>query len=126
MGRKTYESIGRPLEGRENIVLTRQKGFAPPGVRVAAGLEEALALACRLAQEHGAQEVMVIGGAEVFRAALARTGRIYLTRVQARPNGDTYFPDIGWDAWTETSRQPMPRQPADQYPADFIVLDRHR
>ncbi len=72
MGRKTYESIGKPLDGRDNIVVTRRTDFSPPGVHVAATIAEALALGRSLAGKRGVDEVMVIGGAEVFRAPVCR------------------------------------------------------
>jgi len=126
MGRKTYESIGRPLDGRDNIVITRQRGFSPPGVHFAATLAEALALGRSLAGGRGANEVMVIGGAEVFRAALPRTERIYLTLVRGRPKGDILLEPFDPQTWQETAREPMPQTAGDQFPADFIVLDRRR
>ena len=85
MGRKTYDSIGKPLDGRENIVVTRQAGFSRPGVHVASSVEQALALGQELAEGRGVDEVMVIGGAEVYRVALPRAERIYLTLVHAEP-----------------------------------------
>ncbi|MBO0741443.1 MAG: dihydrofolate reductase [Hyphomicrobiaceae bacterium] len=124
MGRKTYASIGKPLEGRDNIVLTRQADFHPPGVYVAAGVEEALALGQRLAAEHGMGEVMVIGGAGIFQRALERAQRIHLTRVHATPAGDARFDPPGPPVWRETQRTPMVQGPNDQFAADFIVLDR--
>ena len=123
MGRKTYDSIGKPLDGRDNIVLTRRTDFAPPGVHVVSTPEAAVALARQLALQRGADEVAVIGGAEVYRATLPYTGRIYLTLVHARPEGDTLF-TFDPELWTEIERQTMPRGQTDQYAADFLVLDR--
>jgi dihydrofolate reductase len=124
MGRKTYGSIGKPLDGRDTIVVTRRLDFHPPGVHRAASVEEALALGHELAARRGADEVTVVGGEEIFRLVLPRADRIYLTKVLAAPAGDTRFdgPDPG--IWLETAREPMPRGPHDQYPADFIVLER--
>jgi dihydrofolate reductase len=124
MGRKTHASIGRPLDGRDSIVVTRQADFAADGVHVARSVDEALAIAARLAAARGTDEVMVIGGEAIFRAALPLAHRIYLTLVHASPAGDTRFdlPDRG--AWREVSREPMQQGPHDQYAADFIVLDR--
>jgi dihydrofolate reductase len=124
MGRKTYESIGKPLEGRDNIVITRQRDYAPPGTHVVGSFEEAVALARTLAAKRSAQEIVVIGGADVFRAALADTDRVYLTLVRGAPAGDTYFETLDPAVWRETAREAMNRTPADQFPADFIVLDR--
>lgn len=124
MGRNTYDSIGKPLSGRDNIVLTRQTDFAPPGVHVVATVAEAIALGQRLAAKRRADEVMVIGGEDVFRAALPLADRIYLTLVRGTAEGDTYFALPDPSIWIETTREPMPRGPSDQFPADFIVLDR--
>jgi dihydrofolate reductase len=124
MGRKTYASIGKPLDRRDNIVVTRQAHFRPPGVYVAASVEEALELGQKLAVSRGVDEVMVIGGEEIFRRALDRAQRIHLTLVHAAPAGDARFDAPGPPAWRELRRAPMGQGPNDQFPADFIVLDR--
>jgi len=124
MGRTTFHSIGRPLEGRDNIVLSRRTDFQPAGVHVVATIEDAIALGRRLAAERGGDEVCVIGGAEIFRAAQALADRIYLTCVHGSPQGETRLPPLDAAAWQETAREPMPQAAGDQYPADFIVLDR--
>jgi dihydrofolate reductase len=124
MGRKTYESIGKPLDGRDNIVVTRQARFSPPGVHVAASVGEALALGQKLATGRGAEEVMIIGGADIFAATMPDTERIYLTLVHGAPAGDIRIALPDPRDWQETAREAMPRTPQDQFPADFIVLDR--
>jgi dihydrofolate reductase len=124
MGRKTYESIGKPLDGRDNVVVTRQRDFAAAGVHVATSVEEAIDLGRELAEKRGVDEVMVIGGEGIFRAALADADRIYLTLVHGTPAGDTRFVVPDARAWRETARQPMPQGSGDEYPADFIVLER--
>jgi dihydrofolate reductase len=126
MGRKTYVSIGKPLDGRDNIVVTRDRSFSAPGVHVAAGIAEAIALGRQLAVQRGTGEVVVIGGAEIFQATLAVADRVYLTLVRGCPPGDTYLATFDPAAWAETAREPMPQGADDQYPADFIVLDRKR
>jgi dihydrofolate reductase len=126
MGRKTYESIGKPLAGRDNIVLSRRPAFHAAGVTVVAEIEAAIDLGRRLAAHHGVDEVAIIGGAEVFRAALAQTDRIYLTLVEAAPAGETRLPPFDPEAWQETARTPMAKGPGDQYCADFIVLERKK
>jgi dihydrofolate reductase len=126
MGRKTYESIGKPLEGRDNIVVTRRKDFRPAGAHVAASVAEALTLGRRLAAERGADEIVLIGGADIFSAATAQADRIYLTRVHAAVAGDVRLPLPDPKEWREVSREPMPRTAQDEFPADFIVLDRKR
>ena len=124
MGRKTYASIGRPLDGRDTIVVTRAKDFSAPGVHVAQSIEEAIALGRALAAKRGADEVAVIGGEEVFRLALPLANRIYLTLVHGQPPGDTRFELPDARIWRATAREPMVQGPGDQYPADFVVLER--
>lgn len=124
MGRKTYDSIGKPLDGRDTIVVTRQPDFGAPGVHVASSVDDAIKLARELAASRGADEVMVVGGEEIFRRALPHADRIYLTLVHATPTGDTRFDPPNPQIWRETSREPMVQGASDQFPADFIVLDR--
>ena len=124
MGRKTYDSIGRPLDGRDTIVVTRADDFSAPGVHVAHSIEEAMALGRALAAKRGVDEVAVIGGEEVFRLALPLANRIYLTLVHGQPLGDIRFEFPDANTWRETAREPMVQGPGDQYPADFVVLER--
>lgn len=128
MGRKTYASIGRPLDRRDNIVVTRGSEIsADPDKRlfVAASLEQALVLARQLAAAAGATEVMVIGGAEIYRAALPLADRIYLTRIHAVVEGDATFTDPAPAEWTEVGRQAIPRGEKDEHPATLLVFE-HR
>ena len=97
MGRKTYESIGRPLPNRVNIVITRNKDFKPKGVKVVHSIEEALSLA----SEAGETETFIIGGAEIYKQALPLANKIYLTRINKNYKGDAYFPELGKE-WKET------------------------
>jgi dihydrofolate reductase len=124
MGRKTYESIGKPLDGRDNIVVTRQKDYAPPGIHVVDSVAGAVALGRQLASKRGANEVAIIGGAEVFRAALPLAQRVYLTLVRGRPEGDVVLDAFAPSIWREVSSEPMQQAAGDQFPAAFIVLDR--
>ena len=124
MGRKTYESIGKPLADRDNIVVTRQPGYAAAGTYVASSVEAAVALGRELAAKRGVDEIAVIGGAEIFRAALPLAQRVYLTIVHASPEGDVVLDPFNPSVWRETSREPMQRSPGDQFAADFLVLDR--
>jgi len=119
MGRRTYESIGRPLSGRTNIVLTRDPAFHPEGVLTARTPEEALGLA------GDAPEVIVFGGAQVFRQFLAMADRIYLTQVDADVGGDTYFDFNGTD-WLVVENVPHPADEHHPYPFNFLTLDRIR
>ena len=124
MGRKTYASIGKPLDGRDNIVMTRKGDFAAPGIHVATTAAAALELARSLASARSADEIAVIGGAEVFRAMLPFAQRVYLTLVRAAPPGDVVLPPFAPKLWRETSREPMQQAAGDQFGADFVVLDR--
>ncbi len=99
MGRKTFQSIGKPLPGRTNIVITRDQAFTADGTTVVGSLEEALAAARIAASASGVMEIMVLGGAEIFRQALPLAARVYLTRVATNPEGDTYFPALNSDQW---------------------------
>jgi dihydrofolate reductase len=126
MGRKTYQAIGRPLDGRDSIVLSGRREGYPAGVHLAASIEEALALAARLAEARGAEEIAVIGGAEVFDAALPFAERIYLTLVHANPAGDRMLSPFCPDTWREVAREAMRRSSEDEFAADFMVLERRR
>lgn len=113
MGRLTFESIGRPLPDRTNIVVTRDPAWSADGVTVVGSVEEGLAVARR----HG-EDVMVIGGAQVYAAALPVADVQVLTEVHQEPEGDTYYPEFDRSAWTETRREP-----GGGY--DFVWLERH-
>ena len=129
MGRKTYEAIiarnGKPLPGRDNIVLTRATGYQAPGCTVHASIEAAL---------HGTDPaqgtVYVIGGAEVFRAALPLADRLDLTEIHADVAGDTWFPEFDRAAWREEKRdrfsQTLPDRPQDSFAYDFVIYERAR
>jgi dihydrofolate reductase len=123
MGRKTFESIGRPLPGRTNIVITRQTDFTAEGILISPDWETALSLAGDIAQQDGVDEIMVIGGGEIYALALPRADRIYLTEVQIDAGGDTVFPEIDSGAWLERSRDSHPSC-ADAPGYDFILLER--
>lgn len=119
MGRKTFDSIGRPLPDRLNIVMTRQNNWqAPDGVRVVKSLDEAL----DLPQLHDTPELMIIGGAQIYQLALPRADRLYLTRIQAEYGGDTAFPKYDNSMWYVAQKQDI--QASDEVPAmQFQVLD---
>lgn len=108
MGRKTFESIGRPLPGRTNIVISRQSDWSAPGVVSAQTIEQAIALGQQLRDENQqpVSEVMVIGGAEIYRHTLAVADRVYLTRIHADVEGDAYFPELPADQWQKISETP--------------------
>jgi dihydrofolate reductase len=121
MGRKTFESIGKPLPGRETIVVTRDSLFGPAGVRVAHGVDAALTLAEEVADEMKASEIMVIGGGEIYRQTIARADRLYLTEVDLAPEGDAHFPAIDPAQWREVSRERGVRTERDE--AEFTYVD---
>lgn len=118
MGRKTHESIGRPLPGRTNIVVTRSEDYQAEGCRIAHDVAEALALA------HESDQIMVIGGGVLYEACLPLAQRIYLTRVHHSFNGDTRFPALDPQAWRQTERSDFPADGDNPYPYSFIVLQR--
>ncbi|MEM0953488.1 MAG: dihydrofolate reductase [Pseudomonadota bacterium] len=123
MGRRTWESIGRPLPGRSNIVITRQAGYAADGAKVVNSLEAAMTLAEGIAVIDGADEVMVIGGAEIYALALLSAERLYLTEVHAMVDGDAFFP--AWDraAWQEANRQSFAAGEGADYPYSFVTYE---
>ncbi|HKL63540.1 MAG TPA: dihydrofolate reductase [Woeseiaceae bacterium] len=118
MGRRTHESIGRPLPGRRNIVLSRRPGYAAQGCEMAAGLDAALALA------GDAREVMVIGGAALYREALPRAGRIYLTRLHRAFAGDTRFPSLDNAGWRAVEREDFPAGEERELGYSYLTLER--
>jgi dihydrofolate reductase len=121
MGRKTFESIGSvPLPGRTNIVITRQPGFHSAGVIAAGSIEEAI----RLSQ--GDDEVFNLGGGEIFRAGLPLTDRLYITRVHAEVEGDTWFPLIDPKEWRIVDQEEHPADEKNQYAFAFAVYERRR
>lgn len=113
MGRKTFESIGRPLPGRTNIVVSRQEDYQPNGVIVISSLEAALEHAQEIARADRANEVMIGGGAEIYRQALPYADRMYLTQVMLEPQGDTYFPPIDFEQWKAGGEVNVAAHPED-------------
>ncbi|PNG25137.1 dihydrofolate reductase [Methylocella silvestris] len=125
MGRKTFVSIGRPLPGRETIVVTRDKGFAAPaGVHLAFSPEDALSLAITRAAAMGADEIILAGGGELYAALLPRVARMYLTLVEASPPGDALFPAVDWTDWIETERLRPEPQAGDEAKFAFVRFER--
>ncbi|RTR07212.1 dihydrofolate reductase [Halomonas nitroreducens] len=123
MGRKTYQSIGRPLPGRLNIVVTRDPDFQPEGVRVCHDLASALALADQQATIDGVDEIMVMGGGQIYAQALPYASRLYLTEVAVEVEGDARFPELAKDEWQECQR--VPGTPAEGQPTyDFVQYRR--
>lgn len=120
MGRKTYQSIGRPLPGRTMIVVTRNREYQPEGCLVLGSFEAAL----DLARERGETEVFVIGGSEIFAQALPIADRLYLTRVHAAVQTDVSFPPFNEEAWVEKGRQLHPADEHNPYASTFRILER--
>ena len=118
MGRRTYDSIGRLLPGRTNIVVSRRSGLAIEGAVVVHSLDEALQAAGT------APEVVIIGGADIFRQVLPRTDTIHLTRVHARVDGDVFFPELDPSQWREAAVEHHPADERHQYAFTFVTLQR--
>jgi len=118
MGRRNYESIGRPLPERRNIVITRQPGYSAPGCQVVHSLEQALAAAGE------DPEIFIIGGAEIYAQALPRAARLYLTLVHAAVAGDVRFPPFDQGEWREIERERHEADDRHPYPYSFVVLER--
>ncbi len=118
MGRKTYESIGRPLPGRHNLVITRNRDYAAPGCDVVHSLDAALA-ACR-----SAQEIFIIGGAELYRETLPRAHRLEFTEIHAEFEGDAFFPEMSLGQWRETGREIQSAAADVPFRYDFVRYER--
>lgn len=118
MGRKTHASIGRPLPGRENIILSADAGFRAEGCTVMNSLEQVFEYL------KGREEIVFMGGADVYAQVLGRTDRIYLTEVHADVAGDTRFPSFDRSAWEEISRQDCRADEKNEYDYSFVILER--
>ena len=119
MGRKTFESIGKPLPGRETVVITRQPGFAPAGVRVASSLEAALA-----PYEHTAQEVFCAGGSEIYALCLPRADKLVLTHIEHDFEGDVLFPEVDLKPWKLVAEERFAATDAFPYAYRFSDYER--
>ena len=124
MGRKTFLSIGKPLPGRQTVVLSRDPQFGPDGAYVVPTLEQALETAQRLGQAMGARAVVVAGGGEVYAQALRLADRLELTFVHAEPEGDAVFPTFDRATFRESARSEHPAGPEDEFPFDFVTFER--
>nr|AIA16787.1 Dihydrofolate reductase [uncultured bacterium]AIA16834.1 Dihydrofolate reductase [uncultured bacterium] len=120
MGRKTYESIGKPLPGRTNIILTKNANFAPEGCVIVHSIEDAI-------KRYGSDdELFVLGGAEIYKLALPCADRLYATQIDHEFAGDTYFPVIDLSQWEVVSRRPGTRDEKNPYDYEFIVFWRKK
>jgi dihydrofolate reductase len=124
MGRKTFQSIGRPLPGRVNIVVTRDQSFAPEGVSTAPDIGAAIAMGRARAAEAGALEICVIGGGEIYRQTFEMADRLVVTFVEADIDGDTRFPKIDSGAWREVSSESHPAGEKDSHATRHVVYER--
>lgn len=124
MGRKTFDSIGKPLDGRPNIVISRDPSFAPAGAYVFASVEDALDVARTLAADLGQDEVAIIGGAQIYAATLPLAQRVYLTRIHAKPEGDAQLAPLDPDVWSEVSCTRHAAGPRDDHDYSIMVYER--
>lgn len=124
MGRKTWDSIGRPLPGRPNIVVTRDAAFQAPGAEVVASLDEGLAAARREAEKLGVSEICVIGGGQVYAQVFDRADILHVTHVEAEVEGDTRFPDIDPAVFERVVDEPIPQGEKDSHAMRFVTWRR--
>ncbi|MBL7250673.1 dihydrofolate reductase [Alloalcanivorax sp. C16-2] len=124
MGRNTWESLKRPLPGRTNIVISRQPDYQAEGAKVVETLDQALELAGHVAHIDGQDEVVVIGGAQIYALALPRADRLYLTEVHAEVPGDTYFPVLDAAQWREIGRDDFQAEGPNPYDYSFVIYQR--
>ena len=124
MGRRTFESIGKPLPGRANIVVSRRSDYRPEGATAAPSLDAALEAAKAAARESGLDEIFVIGGGEIYAAAMPYADRLHITHVAGRPAGDTRFPVIDPAVWTRVSEEHVPPGGKDTAATTYAVYRR--
>jgi dihydrofolate reductase len=126
VGRRNHEAIGRPLPGRETVVLTHDRAFREPGVHVAHEVADALGLAEALAEEMGADEIICAGGGEIYEQFMPKASRMRLTEVDAEPDGDVFFPKYDPAHWRETFREEHPAGGRDDHAFTYRDLVRIR
>ncbi len=124
MGRKTYESIGRPLPNRTNIVVSRNPDFTAEGIVTVTTLEAAIKHAESVNLINGIDEVMIIGGAAIYEASLPMADRLYLTHVHAEVKGDAYFPEVDFSDWNEVGREDFSKDDSNPFDYSFSVYDK--
>ncbi|MEM8770575.1 MAG: dihydrofolate reductase [Pseudomonadota bacterium] len=126
MGRKTFDSIGKPLPGRDSIVLTRNPSFCEAGVFITRSVRGALRLGAELASTRDEEEVCVIGGGDIYAQTIIRADRIYLTRVDADVEGDVLFPPLDSRQWTQERRSECEKNDRNEFACEFFILERRR
>ncbi len=124
MGRKTFDSIGKPLPGRLNIVVTRDLDYQQEGAKVVHSLDEAIDLAESQAMIDGSDEAMIIGGEQIYSQALPLAKRLYVTQVHAEVEGDAYFPEFKQSGWEEIGREDFSAEGPNPYDYSFVVYQR--
>ena len=124
MGRKTFESIGRPLPGRDNIVLTRDASFNADGIFIVRTFDEAFAKAKECASLSEAREIMIAGGGDIYAQTIGIADRLYITEVDLTPEGDAHFPEISRKQWKESRRDARPRGADDDAAHAFVDYDK--
>jgi dihydrofolate reductase len=125
MGRKTFESIGRPLPGRRNIIISRDKSYQAMGIDVVNSVEQALALVNGSDENNAVDEIMVIGGGAIYRHCLAQADRLYVTHIKANIEGDTQFPDYDDGTWLKVNSEVRLSDDKNLYPLDFCIYERN-
>lgn len=125
MGRNTFQSIGKPLDGRANIILSRNKDFSHTGIFVVQEVAAALDLGMREAEKAGCSEIMIIGGAQIYSEFMPHATRIYYTKVHSRPDGDASFPSLDLKIWKEVEREFVKAGEKDSSDCTNILYQRH-
>ncbi|UJW86717.1 dihydrofolate reductase [Devosia sp. SL43] len=126
MGRKQYETVGRPLPGRTNIVVTRQRGYTAEGIVVVQTIEAALAKASEIAEADGADEIMIIGGGELYAQLMPQADRLYVSHIDLAPDGDVRFPAIDPEIWEVVDRPEVEPSPKDEASYRVNVYERRK
>lgn len=124
MGRKTWQSLKQPLVGRDNIIVTSNPDFKAEGGHVVNSLEKAQEIAEEFAKMRGVEQIMIIGGADIYRQTLPHAHLIHMTEIHAQPEGDTFFPAIAQSDWREIARERHEKGRKDDYDYSFVTLER--
>ncbi len=124
MGRKTWESIGRPLPNRDNIIISRNKNFNLEGAILASSPEEAITIAKQKAKENGADEIMIIGGGYIYNEFIATSDRLYITEVDIEVEGDAFFPKIDSSKFKEVKREEKSKEPDDDAYHSMVIYEK--
>lgn len=126
IGRRTWQSLERPLPNRNIVVVSRDPSFTAAGAHIAQNTREALATARRIASSTGAKEIVIGGGTDVYNDFMDEIDVIYLTEIELEPRGEAFFPKLDPEKWIETAREIPPRGPRDEADFSFVTLERRR